>query len=242
VIGCGNTATTDETHSVITRTERQFEGADREHAKFSIALAASLSSKGYLLAKYVDDETGSVFSPQHLEQFARDGFLPQGMYLKRVNLHAGWRIDARVYRHGGASPNTPWFYDHCFLQYYGVGPISGDDFVKIKNEWRHTRTAFGQAFHDAGDRLLHIAQKVHADPERHVGTPFIDVRRSKESSDYLEFLGFAAGYWLHVFLTDAKDVKETSIITVSFSARSDDDPNIPPHGAEDLLTSPLFGP
>jgi hypothetical protein len=226
---------------VVTANERQFDGADREHAKRAIALAQSLSSENYLLAKYIDDETGTIFSSDHLRTFARKGFLPNELHLKPGHLHVGWRIDARDYRHGNATPDTPWFYEHCFLQYYGVGPISGTDFLTIRNEWRHMRTAFGETLYDGGDALLRIAQRVHADPKRFEGVPYIDIRSSRDySSDCLEFLAFADGYWLHVFLTDAKHANGTSIITISFTLPSDDDPARPPEDSENLLTSPSF--
>jgi hypothetical protein len=228
-------------NAVVTANDRQFEGADREHAKRTIALAKSLSSENYLLAKYIDDETGLGFSSDHLRTFARKGFLPNEMHLKPRHLHLGWRIDARPYKHGNATPDTPWFYQHCFLQYYGVGPISGTDFLKIRNEWRHMRTAFGETLYNGGDTLLRIAHTVHADPKRFEGVPFIDIRCSKDySSDYLEFLAFADGYWLHVFLTDAKQANDTSIITISFTPRSDDAPARPPEDSENLLTSPTL--
>jgi hypothetical protein len=61
------------------------------------------------------------------------------------------------------------------------------------------------------------------------------------SCNYLEFLAFADGYWLHVFLTDAKQEKSTSIITLSFTPRSDDDLVLPPEDTKNLLESIACG-
>ena len=220
----------------------KFEGADREHAKRAVALASLLSQEEYQLAKYIDEETGVSFSAADLQEFARKGVLPDDLHIKPKNRQLGWRIDARKYAHGDATPKSPWYYDHCFLRYYGIGPISEMDFEAITNEWQHTRTTFGKTIHDAGNKVLQIARTVHASPERYEGFPYIEISRSKKFSDYYQCLAFADGYWLHVFVTDVKKSNGTSIISISFTRKIDDDLNIPPDDFENLVTSPEFSP
>jgi hypothetical protein len=111
-----------------------------------------------------------------VRRFAEQGFLPNDMHLKPRHLHAGWQVDARTHKHETTVPDTPWFYQHSFLQYYGVGPISHNDFLAIRDEWQHMQTAFGETLYGAGDKLLRIAQSVHAQPDRFEGVPYIDIR------------------------------------------------------------------
>jgi hypothetical protein len=58
---------------------------------------------------------------------------------------------------------------------------------EITSEWQHTRTTFGETFHDAGNKLLQIAKTVHASPQRYEGLPYLELSRSHDFSDYHQF-------------------------------------------------------
>jgi hypothetical protein len=236
--GCGNTELS-ERHQAVTVDRKDFEGADRNHARRTIALATLLSQNSYVLAKYIDDAKGTRFCSEELEKFAHTGSLRDELILKPTGVNIGWSLSAGLYRPDGYTPDAPWYYDQCFLQYYGAGPLSANDFDVIRNEWWRTRACFGEQFCDAGNRLLSIAQAVHGDPVQFTNMPYVSIRQY-DHVDYFELLAFDGGYWLHVHLTDCKKEEDLSIVTVNFTAQVDDDLVQPPEDDENLLNLPVF--
>ena len=236
--GCDSTELSDRQPD-ITVDRSNFEGADREHAKRTIALATSLSQNSYVLTKYIDDPKGTRFCSEELKEFAYTGSLRDDLILKPTGINIGWSLKAGAYKHGDSAPDAPWYYDQCYLQYYGDGPLSADDFDVIRNEWWRTRAFFGEQFCDAGNRLLSIAQAVHGDPVQFKNMPYVSIRQY-DHVDYFELLAFDGGYWLHVHLTDCKKEEDLSIVTINFTAQVDDDLVQPPEDDENLLNLPVF--
>jgi hypothetical protein len=209
------------------------------HWKCTIRLAAEMIADKYVVTKYLDDEEGVPFSPGLLDAFVRDGIVKGDMHVKPAGSTIGWHLDARRPGQAVCVPDDPWFYSHCHLRYYGDQQLSSRDFEEVLSEWRRVRSSFGVHFHDAGNRLMRISERVHAAPKRYDQLPYVTIRAT-DAEDYLEFLAFSDGYWMHVFLTDRRAPSDEAIITISFTPSHGDDQHRTPIPAEDLLLSPAF--
>ena len=214
-----------------------FDGSDLPHAAHAIALVRHLSKEQYRLAKYLD-EPGVPFASEHVAAFLRTGSLPDGKELMGPDGFS-WRIDARVPRADPAVPDTPWYYDQSHLRGTWAKPFSSELLPETKREWQKTSVAFGPEFHDAGRKLLNITAVVLASPAKFKTTPYIDIR-TDESANFAEFLAFADGYWLHVFVTEWRAPEPESIVTLSFTAHCPDRHAPPPDDHSNLLLLESF--